>query len=154
LYSLDELVTCWLPAAGEAPSEPYKCGNPPCYKVLDPASEHASDMRVGAILMAVGFAFLLLGCCCFCRACTVQARMRRAGALTVPPPPAAMAAAYSLPAAGGVVMLPSGGGAIPGAVSGIPIAVAQPVGPPVVTGVPMQPVPSVSHRAVPMGTPL
>jgi len=74
-YQAGNTVTCWQPSPPGtlAPRSYYDCGNPECYKILNPSLGHADDERDGLSNSIAGIVFLglsvlcmLSGCCLFC----------------------------------------------------------------------------------------
>ena len=53
-FEAGEDTQCWEPAPEYTPAFPYVCGNPPCYKIFDPAGEATAAVELGAVLLAIG----------------------------------------------------------------------------------------------------
>ena len=136
-FQVNEAVECWEPAPGYDPGFPYDCGNPPCYKIFDPAVELESAMILGPILISVGVIFLAIG---LCVAVFVGCMWKRQS--NKPPPPAAtynpQPGVAMVPVATATAQLPNQmpvaqpmGMAVAQPVGAPPIAVAQPMAMPV-----------------------
>ena len=136
-FQVNEAVECWEPAPGYDPGFPYDCGNPPCYKIFDPAVEVAAAMIIGAILTPLGVIFLAIAIGiavfvgCMCKRQSNQ-----------PPPPAAtynpQPGVAMVPVATATAQLPNQmpvaqpmGMAVAQPVGAPPMAVAQPMAMPV-----------------------
>ena len=73
-----EATQCWEPAPEYTPSFPYVCGNPPCYKIFDPAGEATAAIVLGAVLLPIGVvissisAAVFAWCCCMWKKAEAQ----------------------------------------------------------------------------------
>ena len=71
-FEAGEETQCWEPAPEYTPGFPYVCGNPPCYKIFDPAGEATAAIVLGAVLLAIGVVIssivvaVFAWCYCYC----------------------------------------------------------------------------------------
>lgn len=73
-----EVVECWR-ATAPVNQRAYKCGNPGCYKIYEPAAELAGTMQVAISLLVSGAVLLVFGVGCVGLAYHMYVQLRTAG---------------------------------------------------------------------------
>jgi hypothetical protein len=58
--NLDEMATCWEPKNPETVRETYRCGNAPCYRIIDPAEDVEALQESASSLITFFVVFFLV----------------------------------------------------------------------------------------------